>query len=182
LSAAMLSLLVLTACAQRGTNGNTCAVVGPPFDQREKNNMAIEDKFWGDPVEGCRLSLGPPDLKIKGGQPVDVTLTFRNDGTNAVGFTKGSIWLDYEFTLLYENRPAPLTRFGERMLNMPVAALTVAWIEPSERATSTSLVSRLYDMTEPGRYVLEASKRLMHRSEAGFITVVSNDITIVIED
>ncbi|WP_437498396.1 hypothetical protein [Sorangium sp. So ce1099] len=146
--------------------------------------MAIESRIWGLPEEDCRLSLGPPDLKVKAGQLVEVQLTFRNDGAKQIGFPRSAPWQDYKFNLLHNDQPVPLTRFGEHVLNTPaVDAATMVWLAPGQEYTSTSIISRVFDMSMPGRYTLEVSKELMRRSGTGFMKVVSNQITIeVVED
>jgi hypothetical protein len=87
-------------------------------------------------------------------------------------------------TLLHEGHPVPITAFGEQKLVMPrvVGGVSMRRLAQGEEDRRTMLVSRLYDVSMPGRYVLEASKSALRRSGIGRMRVVSNRITIDVVD
>jgi hypothetical protein len=144
--------------------------------QQGVQSMKNQDRAWGQPVEGCRLSISVPASKIEAGRPVELTLVFRNDGPTEMKFPKFSMWFNYEYAILYdENQEVPLTPFGEHQKESSVmSAMAASDVAPGEELTSTVEISRLYDLSRPGKYTVEASKDLPSRSGQGFIKVVSN--------
>lgn len=145
--------------------------------------METLEQSWGESVDNCRLSISVPDAKIQAGHPMEVTFVFKNDGPGEVSFPRTSQWFDYEYRLQsVGGQEIPLTRFGQQ-LSMPVGGGgALATIASGDERVSEVLISRLYDMSVAGLYTLEATKQLPKRRGDGFITVVSNTITLEFED
>ena len=140
--------------------------------------MKSESLKWGQPLQGCRLSISMSSLRMESGSPIQLTLVFRNDGPFVIKVPRFSLWFDYEFKIRYnELHQISLTPFGQQQKdNSMMSATNVFELAPGQEMTSAVEISRLYDLRLPGKYVMEASRELPNPSGQGFIKVVSNSL------
>lgn len=141
--------------------------------------MKSEDRVWGRAVENCRLSASLPAPKLDAGRPVELTLVFKNEGPTLIEFPRSSLWFDYQYVVRDErDAEAPLTEFGKQQWKSAQmgAAAAMVEIKPGQEYLREVELSRLYELSRPGKYKVEASKELLHPSGQGFFKVVSNTV------
>jgi hypothetical protein len=146
--------------------------------------MTISNHAWGRSAGYCRLSISVPNTQIQGGRAVELSLIFRNDSQNEVIFPRISNWFDYKYNIVYEdNQAVPLTKFGEIYIRtLSSGSFAFKTIFPGNETNTEVLINRLYDMSLPGHYTLEAFKEIPNPTGDGFIKVISNIVAIDIED
>jgi len=146
--------------------------------------MTTSNRIWGRSESGCLLSISVPDTQIQGGRGVELRIIFRNDGQNEVIFPRISNWFDYKYNVLYEDdQVVSLTKFGEIYIRaISSGSRAIRTISPGSEVHTELLINRLYDMSLPGRYTLEAFKEIPNPSGSGFVKVISNTISIDVGD
>jgi hypothetical protein len=141
--------------------------------------MKSEERVWGRAVENCRLSASLPTPKFDAGQPVELALVFKNEGPTLIKFPRSSLWFDYQYVVRDESdAEVPLTEFGKQQWRSAQmgGAVAVFEIAPGKEYLREFELSRLYELSRPGKYKVEASKELPHPSGQGFFKVVSNTV------
>jgi hypothetical protein len=148
------------------------------------NSMKNDEQAWGEPVMGCRLGISVGSPRIPAGSPINLVLIFRNDGPHQIRFGRMSMWFDYEYSIVDgKGRPVPLTRFGNRQkAAATMGAAAIAELAPGKELTSKVEISRLYDFSLPGPYVIQAWKEVPDPSGKGFIKVTSNKLEVEVTD
>jgi hypothetical protein len=157
-------------------------ILCPPGCNRTPQGVHMNsmNRIWGAPVEGCRLSISVPEPRVGAGQPVNLTLVFRNDGATAVIFARISDWFDYDYAITYGAAPALLTPFGhetQQALRMGGAA-AVLEVAPGREVSRTVEISRIFDLSQPGFYTIEAAKSVSTVDGRRVFRVISNRISI----
>jgi hypothetical protein len=139
--------------------------------------MSTEDPAWGKSVEGCRLSISLASAQMSVGDPVELKLAFKNEGQTAIKFSRISLWFDYTYLVSHQNiGNVPFTLFGQQQKRSLEAggASAISEIEPGQELVRMVEISRLYDLSLSGKYVVEASKEIPSRSGQGLVKVFSN--------
>lgn len=139
-----------------------------------------DERVWGQATDGCRLSMSAEGPAVQAGSPVLLSLVFWNDGQTTVRFPRASIWLEYDYTVTFEDgEPVALTSFGqEKQRSMREQGGTLLEFQPGSQTPATVQITRLYDLSRPGRYTIGAAKTVPNRAGNGFMKVVSNTIAV----
>src|SRR5215813_10362588 len=105
--------------------------------QRGAHFMKSESLKWGQPLQGCRLSISMSSLRMESGSPIQLTLVFRNDGPFVIKVPRFSLWFDYEFKIRYnELHQISLTPFGQQQKdNSMMSATNVFELAPGQEMT-----------------------------------------------
>jgi hypothetical protein len=164
---AMLGLLAACSCvAQTAADPSSQSSSSPP---------------------GLSLSLAPPAGPITLAAPIKIVITVKNTSDKAIAWTAESGDTAYKAfdVLLTKGGRQPETTFLHRRIRRkprpddpPIApeigSLVVSLLEPGKSFKMTIDLKRLYQITEPGVYILEVSRY----DEASKATVHSNRLTL----
>ena len=131
-----------------------------------------------------------PEKPVKAGSEVKIGIVLKNtsDREIAVGRTSVS---QAEFHYLVDVRdgkghPAPNTEYGRRIMGREAGERTIIFssgdalftLKPNETLEDEAVVSKLYDLSRPGKYFIQAIRKPLEKVSTG--QVKSNTITITI--
>lgn len=128
------------------------------------------------------ITISAPTSIVKAGSDVwiDVTLANHSDeDLDESGSINGMTGLDPN--LAFEVRDPRGNLIAKRVHKHPELATgkpVNREIKPRETLTEQQNISRLYDMTKPGRYIVQVSRGLSTGAQRG--VVKSNEVTIVV--
>ena len=140
-------------------------------------------RFWGDSVNGCRISISLPEVQIQTGQPVELSIVLANIGSAVIHSPRTSNWFDFEVSILApDGKAVPMTEFGAKLHgNLQEQGGTLLDLKPGDELTSSVEVSRLYGVAQPGVYSITVSKMLMNPA-GEYFRVVSNRVSIAVKE
>jgi hypothetical protein len=136
---------------------------------------------WGQPVEGGTLSCSLDKNKVRWDQPVHVTVVTKNVGSRALVIHAGEPWATYEFQLWDPQGEVPRTRFAKRIEGdrREASGITLE-VPPGETIVAELPVSRLFDLSERGKYTLEAARTVYGQGVNRLVRLVSNRVSFEI--
>lgn len=114
--------------------------------------------------DGLYISVGllHADYRYKLGEPVSLLLTLHNTASEPRQSFRSSIQVEYVVRVTDEaGRLTPFNAFGERMWNdHEITAMILHSLQPEQAFRETYPVSKFYDLSKPGVYVIRISRFL----------------------
>jgi hypothetical protein len=112
-------------------------------------------------------------------------VVLRNDRQREAKLARLSKWFEYDYVVTNaEGESVPLTRFGQQQRRfMEVGGPAVLQeLGAGQEVVSKIEISRLYDLTLPDSYVIEASKAIIGQNGQGSTKVTSNRVDFEITE
>ncbi len=132
------------------------------------------------------LSLEAEENVIKANSEVKVNVTIRNMSNRAMSVTdsNGPVPSDYVIDARdVHGRPAPDTDFGRKLKLKEHGYFDSTFIftlQPGESHKTAMVVTKLYDLSRPGNYLIQVSRAIP--KELGGGSIKSNPVTITITE
>jgi hypothetical protein len=145
-----------------------------------------------DPELSLTISLAPGTVKPGAEVKLTVVLTNPTDHVVYIGrlWTLGGAELEYNFDVRdTQGNRVPLTRYGRALHGTPDkgddrndcgdCSEVGVWIQPHEKVADEVVISKIYELSKPGKYTIQASgtePRLVGNSDA----IKSNSVVLTV--
>jgi hypothetical protein len=160
----------------------------PPESIIDESQLRLRD--WGSPVEGQSLSVTAPKSTIRAGEQTNVEFRLRNVSREDIGVAYDrEMRPQFMFALrvIYaDGKEVPLTKEGRRQAQWEKDRSSIrrtgTLLKPGEEFVSGVNLSRLYDLSTAGKYVITAKKKLSKNGdENSQVEATSNkfELTVV---
>ncbi len=136
------------------------------------------------------VAITAPQNKAKAGSEVKIEIDLKNTSATDLSVAKSNAVSQAEFHYLIDVRDgdgheAPDTEYRRRIMGKETKKRTIIYgsdvfftLKPNETLGDEAVVSKLYDLSRPGKYVIQVSRVVPE--ELGGGTVKSNICTITI--
>ena len=125
------------------------------------------------------IEISAVSPSVKAGQAVDIKLRLTNTSSHEIDAS--SVWERWGTDMAYEYdvRDASGKLHKRKSHDGPIMASSRKHIlKPGESIEETNQLSEAYDMSQPGQYVVQYSRRISQRVKDGIVK--SNKITITV--
>lgn len=123
------------------------------------------------------ISICARHTEIRAGTPVEIRIRFTNTSDHEISasqfYVDGGLNSGYDYYVLDANGKS-----AKKKEIVMAGSLDLASLNPGESRDDGSLVSRAYDMTRPGKYVIQVSRRVSSNPKDG--VVKSNKIVVTL--
>jgi hypothetical protein len=142
-------------------------------------------------MEGFKLSISTEKAEYAVSEPIKLQIVLKNTGPSGVRYTTDKVpELDYPVVITLSipdwipfRVPARLTEEGRRRVDPGRSLGSAGWyFEHGKERSSELEISAMYDMTTPGTYKVQVSKRVPRLYEKGFTTIQSNQISVTVRE
>jgi|GEM_PF-4908354 len=129
-----------------------------------------------------QLEISTPQMQFPSGSPITLTITLSNlsDVPMTIGRVVGREQAEVDYTILVKDtngKLLPESKYGYAAANNRlIVSRTTATIPPGGTLSQRPIITRLYDMTKPGKYVVTVQRRLP--AALGGLVVASNAFTV----
>lgn len=129
-----------------------------------------------------QLEISTPKMQFPTGSPITLTITLSNlsDVPITIGRVVGREQAEVDYTVLVKDtngKLLPESKYGYAAANNRlIVSRTTATIPPGGTLSQRSIITRLYDMTSPGEYVVTV-QRALPTVRSGLV-VSSNQLTL----
>lgn len=168
-----LSLLLIGVVPNR-TSGTSKSP-----DLEAEKQMDIE---WGKPTEGvvCAVSTDRKNKRFGFEDPIWVELRTKNTSSKEIKVVQTNLLSAFKLVVIGpDNKPSPLTLYGNRESEFSGAERSVHTIKPGEEdRPERVLLNRYFDMTLPGEYLVSFSRKAILPNQKNPVTVTSNKLRI----
>jgi hypothetical protein len=128
------------------------------------------------------ITISPRVETVTSGDPIDVVVTFKNLTNHGIDFSANISDLtgidpncSFEVT---DDHGAPVQQKKYPHSELATGHAVFRILEPGESITETESVGRLFDMSKPGKYVIQVSRPNFKDKSAAVVR--SNKITIAV--
>jgi len=136
------------------------------------------------------IAISSPQQSIGTGAEVRLEITLKNTSNREIYISKSNGRSQAEFSFVVDahddtGKPAPDTEYGRRVMRRETKKRTVLFwseifltLKPGEILQDEAIVSKLYDLSRPGKYLIRVSRRVSGNPKDG--VVKSNEIAVTV--
>jgi hypothetical protein len=136
------------------------------------------------------IAISPLQQSIAAGTEVKVEIALKNISNREIYLSKSNGRSQAEFVFVVEahndaGEPAPETEYQRRVMRRETTKRNVLFwseiilnLKPGEILQDEAIVSNLYDLSRPGRYLIQVSRRVSDNPKDG--VVKSNIIAVTV--
>jgi hypothetical protein len=151
---------------------------------RESEVKTINARRWGQAIEGQALSIATKKSEYAPAERVVLNIALRNEGSVDVLAPKRSPLAIYEVRVLGpDGKEVPHTLWGEKFSTSGKrGSMSVVCLKPGQQIFAEIDLSRLVDISVPGKYGLSVSRFVLKSGTKQGAKAESNELEIVIDD
>ena len=136
------------------------------------------------------IAISPLQQSIAAGTEVKVEIALKNISNREIYLSKSNASSQAEFHFVVEahddtGKPVPDTEYGRRVMRRETKKRSVLFgseifftLQPGEIFQDEVIASKLYDLSQPGKYVIQLSRRVSDNPKDG--VGKSNEITVTV--
>lgn len=149
-------ILLSAACMSRGQEN---PLVGDKVKQNGDITLSSKDK----PSSDCVIRLDFAEKKVDSSEPIVLLIEFENLSGRTILLTISDIETIFDIKVEDANsKVMPLTRYGQRKIQGDNVSdqfmRSIQNVKPGEKKDFKILLNRMYDMSIPGEYSVNAKK------------------------
>lgn len=133
----------------------------------------------GVTCEGFQLTAFVENNFPRFNDPIFVKIVLKNISKRNLSYSSTSIESDFQVLIKRkDNKDVRLTEYGKDASDTHFSRFNIVSMSPFESMEGALLVSKIYDMQEPGEYEIIIKKTIRKLSDDGWAELMSNPITI----
>lgn len=149
------------------------------FEILENKNITTD---IGSKGEGFQLTALIENNVFQSKDPIFIKLGLRNISKRNLSCLYFSIESDFQILIKRkDNKDIQLTEYGKNVSSPHFSRVNIVSLAPFESMEGALLVSKIYNMQEPGEYEITIKKIIPKLSGDGWAELMSNPITIKVQ-
>jgi hypothetical protein len=143
--------------------------------------MRMSEQQWGPKIDELAISIYVTRPTYSAGDQIDLHLGLKNFGSSPFILVRLSAWADYSLAVRKENGAGllPTPYVQQRLEAAMEGRQATSELQPGEMTQDSLELDRAYDLREPGRYTVRATRRVFRRSNyQELATLTSNELVI----
>jgi hypothetical protein len=153
---------------------------------------SLATAFGAEPELSLKLSVAQGVARVGAEVRIKIVLTNMTDHEILIGRYNHPDGPEFEYRFDVrdsQNREVPLTKYGRALNGTPDSgderhdcgdcSSFVETVEPHQTTYDEIVISKIYDLSKPGKYIIQVSRQ---QAEASHMIVKSNTITLTISE